>query len=542
MKKFYKTVVATLFIAMGITATAQQLPNYGFESWKSACGSTEAFGTGGLTSSKTGEMRVRPGSEPADWNGSSINQKVIMQKQETLIFDETSDIVTGSHSVKMQNKFVGVGTIGSVAPGFITLGTPWVYAVSTIDDCDGGTYGGISFTAKPDAITGKYKRSDSTGETSHIIVYLWNGSFTSNVGSKPAPSQARKNVDRAIWGTATSTGDGKLVGKCDYTFTTTDGAWKEITVPIEYVAGAGAPTMMNAVISGGDYWTRANMIDGTTLFADDVKFLYYSRLNDIKIAGASIEGFNSDTYSYSMTGSTLPTESEIEVSHMGAGASHTVEINSEEATVNITVANAGNDVDGASTHSYVLQYEKATIEGASYYDGYLDVYSSMLGGQLVDNQANTITIIDNGDGTCTFILPDFRLDPSSDSLGDIKVENVTMTTEDGVTTYHGSVTDMTLAGDILANVELNGTISSTGIVNMNIEVVWTNSGMGDVPIHCSFTSATVGVEGVEISAEKAVNVYTISGVKVLENVLPSEAVKVLDKGFYIMGTKKVVVK
>ena len=104
MKKFYKTVVATLFIAMGITATAQQLPNYGFESWKSACGSTEAFGTGGLTSSKTGEMRVRPGSEPADWNGSSINQKVIMQKKETLIFDETSDIVTGSHSVKMQNK------------------------------------------------------------------------------------------------------------------------------------------------------------------------------------------------------------------------------------------------------------------------------------------------------------------------------------------------------------------------------------------------------------------------------------------------------
>ena len=300
--------------------------------------------------------------------------------------------------------------------------------------------------------------------------------------------------------------------------------------------------MMNAVISGGDYWTRANMIDGTTLFADDVKFLYYSRLNDIKIAGASIEGFNSDTYSYAMAGSTLPAESDIEVSHMGAGASHTVEINSEDATVTIIVTNAGNDVDGASTHSYVLQYEKGTIEGASYYDGYLDVYSSMLGGQLVDNQANTITIIDNGDGTCTFILPDFRLDPSSDSLGDIKVENVTMTTEDGVTTYHGSVTDMTLAGDILANVELNGTISSTGIVNMNIEVVWTNSGMGDVPIHCSFTSATVGVEGIEISAEKAVNVYTISGVKVLENVLPSEAVKVLDKGFYIMGTKKVVVK
>ena len=515
MKKIYSILLSAAFVASSSIASAQQLPNVGFESWKTACGSTEAFGTGGLTSSKTGEMRKRPGVEPTDWNGSSINQKVIMQKQETLIFDETTEKVSGSHSVKMQNKFVGVGTIGSVAPGFITLATPWVYAVSTIEDCDGGAYGGVAFTAKPDAITGKYKRTDATGENSHIIVYLWNGTFTSNVGSKSAPSQSRTNVDRAIWGTETSTGDGKLVAKCDYTFTTTDGAWKEITVPIEYVAGAGAPTMMNAVISGGDYWTRANMLDGTTLYADDVKFLYYSRLKDIKVGGVSVAGFNSDTYNYSMSGTTLPAESDIEVSHMGVGASHTIAIDKVNATVTITVTNAGNDVDNVASHTYVLQYEKNANVVKKEYPGYLNVSSDMLGGQLIKDQANTITIIENGDGTCTFILPDFRLDAESESMGDIAVENVTMTTgADGVTTYKGSVTDMSLAGDLLANVELNGTITAAGVVDMVIDVVWTNSGMGDIPILCTFTSTTSGVENIIAAPQGEVEYYNLQGVKV----------------------------
>lgn len=515
MKKIYSILLSAAFVASSSIASAQQLPNVGFESWKTACGSTEAFGTGGLTSSKTGEMRKRPGVEPTDWNGSSINQKVIMQKQETLIFDETTEKVSGSHSVKMQNKFVGVGTIGSVAPGFITLATPWVYAVSTIEDCDGGAYGGVAFTAKPDAITGKYKRTDATGENSHIIVYLWNGTFTSNVGSKSAPSQSRTNVDRAIWGTETSTGDGKLVAKCDYTFTTTGGAWKEITVPIEYVAGAGAPTMMNAVISGGDYWTRANMLDGTTLYADDVKFLYYSRLNDIKVGGVSVAGFNSNIYNYSMSGTTLPAESDIEVSHMGVGASHTIAIDKVNATVTITVTNAGNDVDNVASHTYVLQYEKNANVVKKEYPGYLNVSSDMLGGQLIKDQANTITIIENGDGTCTFILPDFRLDAESESMGDITVENVTMTTgTDGVTTHKGSVTDMSLAGDLLANVELNGTITAAGVVNMVIDVVWTNSGMGDIPILCTFTSFTSGVENIIAAPQGEVEYYNLQGVKV----------------------------
>ena len=70
MKKFF----TTLFLCAAVAVQAQQLPNGSFDNWKSSCGSTEAFGTGGVTSPKTGEMRQRPGVEPEDWNGSSINQ------------------------------------------------------------------------------------------------------------------------------------------------------------------------------------------------------------------------------------------------------------------------------------------------------------------------------------------------------------------------------------------------------------------------------------------------------------------------------------
>ena len=141
MKNFFTTLI--LFAAVAVQA--QQLPNGSFDSWKTACGSTEAFGTGGGTSSKTGEMRQRPGVEPADWNGSSINQKVLFTVKKELISND-------GNAVKMVNTFVGAGSAGSVAPGFINLATPWVYAISTIEECDGGVYGGVSFTNKPDLL------------------------------------------------------------------------------------------------------------------------------------------------------------------------------------------------------------------------------------------------------------------------------------------------------------------------------------------------------------------------------------------------------
>ncbi|MBR5331682.1 MAG: hypothetical protein IKV32_00070 [Muribaculaceae bacterium] len=366
MKKLY-SILLTVVATSSSIATAQQLPNVGFEEWKTTCGSTEAFGSGGVSASKTGEMRVRPGIEPAEWNGSSVNQKVVLTKKQELVFREQTYFANGSSSVVLKNITVGAAGIESVAPGFLTLGTPWVYAVASLSKCDGGIYGGMPFTYKPDAVTGKFMRIDSNNENSYIIAYLWNGTFTSKVGENGAPTEDRNDEIRAIWGKAESTGNGKLVAKCDYGFNLSrpadlfaPEAWTEITVPLEYVDGAGEPTMMNVIISGGDYWSRDALVEKTSLLADDVKFIYYSRLADYSVNGAKLEGFSSDVYEYNVPGE-LPAEEEIIATVVGQSATKTIAIDETNLKVSITVSNVEADVDGNNSHTYVFKYENASI-------------------------------------------------------------------------------------------------------------------------------------------------------------------------------------
>ena len=340
-----RKISTLLLLVAAIAVQAQYLPNSSFDSWKSACGSTEAFGTGSMSSPKTGEMRQRPGSEPSDWNGSSINQKVVMTKSQVLVSND-------NNSVKMENIYVGAMGIGSVAPGYITLGTPWVYASSTLSDCDGGTYGGMQFTYKPDAITGRFMRSDNTGENSHIIVYLWNGKFVSDVGNKNSPNQARDNVDRAILGKQSAKSQGTLVAMCDYAFSSTNGGWVTVTAPIEYVSDA-APEMMNVVISGGDYWTRGNMRENTTLFADDVQFVYYSELASLSYDGVNI--FEAGKNAFEVVGEY--DEGKLSATSNGKGA--TIEKSYDATSKVLTIKVKGNDysANNANVHTYTVTFK-----------------------------------------------------------------------------------------------------------------------------------------------------------------------------------------
>lgn len=139
MKKSFLLSGALLLSISAFTANAQQLPNVGFDSWKTTCGTSRSI-------SKDGKKVdvARPGVEPSEWNGSNVNQ--MGQKKPDLV----TKVVDNSNTVvQVKNIYVGVNLglikIGSTAPGFINLGTPWVYASTTISDCDGGVFGGISF-------------------------------------------------------------------------------------------------------------------------------------------------------------------------------------------------------------------------------------------------------------------------------------------------------------------------------------------------------------------------------------------------------------
>ena len=393
--------------------------------------------------------------------------------------------------LQLKNIFVGVSTIGSVAPGFVNFGTPWVYASATIEKCDGGTFGGQSFGYKPDAIKGKYKRADSdkegnpisNDESSHIIVYLWNGTYKSFIGSTDLKKKEEKeNVDRAVLGKTTGSASGKLVASCDKAFSSTANKnWETIVVPLDYVANAGNPTMMNVIISAGDYWNRGNLKDGTTLLVDDVDFVYYSTLTSLKVGGETI-ALQDGVYNYNLK-TDMPSVSKKDVAAVCKSqfADADVTIDNVNKQIKIVVTNqGGKDTDGATSHTYTLQYPVKTT-----YQGYLNV--KMGYGYLAGNDAHDIIITDYNDGTCDFLLPDLTvLMP----LGDIEIKNMNVTTDaSGLKTYRGAENNKKLMnGAITANVRVNGTIDAKGTVNMDVDVDWLN-GEDVIPIKVKFTSS-----------------------------------------------------
>ncbi len=393
--------------------------------------------------------------------------------------------------LQLKNIFVGVSTIGSVAPGFVNFGTPWVYASATIEKCDGGTFGGQSFGYKPDAIKGKYKRADSdkegnpisNDESSHIIVYLWNGTYKSFIGSTDLKKKEEKeNVDRAVLGKTTGSASGKLVASCDKAFSSTANKnWETIVVPLDYVANAGNPTMMNVIISAGDYWNRGNLKDGTTLLVDDVDFVYYSTLTSLKVGGETI-ALQDGVYNYNLK-TDMPSVSKKDVAAVCKSqfADADVTIDNVNKQIKIVVTNqGGKDTDGATSHTYTLQYPVETT-----YQGYLNV--KMGYGYLAGNDAHDIIITDYNDGTCDFLLPDLTvLRP----LGDIEIKNMNVTTDaSGLKTYSGAENNKELMdGAIIANVRVNGTIDAKGTVNMDVDVDWLYEG-NVVPIKVKFTSS-----------------------------------------------------
>ena len=434
-----------------LTAHAQQLPNYGFDSWKTSCASTEAFNKDGSS------MRQRPGVEPTDWNGSSVNQKVSgVTKEEKLIFND-------GNAVKMVNTYVGIDTwlikVGSVAPGFVTLGTPWVYAVTSVSDCDGGVYGGVNFTYKPDAITGRYKRTDATGEKSHIIAYLWNGTYTSKVGSKSSPSYSRDNVARAIMGKTTPTASGTLVASCDYEFTaTTNKDWQTITVPLNYTDATSAPTMMNVIISGGDYWDRSVMKENTTLYADDVRFVYYSTLNTLSYDGKAL--------AVPEAGATLDMStvvydaSKLAYTLNGRSATATTSYDDASSVLTITVSNVDNDADGLSSHTYYIQF--AHVHGAYKY--------------AADGASITVTCGKCGDklGTVSLVIP-----------ADL--------------TYTGKAKAVTLNGAI-EGMETPTVVYSSGSAPINVGTYTATIQLGDATASAEYTIKAKDIAGAKVGA------------------------------------------
>ena len=498
MRKFILLFAAAALSSLGMTA--QQLNGTFDDPW------VKCYPNNGSTD---------VGTQPEGWSVSNVYQLI----SAILVTPEADRTGNGtSHSVKMVNTWCGVSffNIGATAPAYMTLGNTWSYGdmkdQSINGDSDGGAYGGMDFAYRPDAVSLWVRRLHSTaGSTSNknsqinkeekasVIFYSWKGSTTSSVkiglSSQPTTIQM-KDREKDVLGDRTpdsKTEDFELISSMKQYIEGDIDEWTQMVYDIKYHSES-TPKKVNLIVSSSDFFDRAKMGEGNQLWVDDVDFVYYSTLTGLEVGGAAVQGFAAAEYVYDMGAVTaLPTAESI--SAVAKSPRAKVEVTVDEAAWQVRVAvtnQGGKDLDGKTSHTYTLQYEKPeTTE----YAGYLNIDMEGLGA-LTYNADAMVRIVDYKDGTCDFVLPNFTLNMggSASSLGDIAVPGATVTTDAaGVKTFEGLVPEMSLVGGITARVELNGTIDTEGKANFDVDVAWLN-GDSEIPIAVTFTSTMVGKE------------------------------------------------
>lgn len=496
MRKFILLFAAAALSSLGMTA--QQLNGKFDGTW------VDCYPNNGTTA---------VGTQPEGWSVSNVFQV----KPFTLVTpdDDRTENEAG-HSVKMVNTWCGVLIWGATAPAYMTLGNTWSYgdvADQSIDgESDGGAYGGMDFAYRPDAVSLWVKRLHSTAESTSnknsqinkeerasVIFYSWKGSTTSSVktglSTKPTTIQM-EDREKDVLGDRrpdSKTEDFELISSMRQYIEGDINEWTQMVYDIKYHSES-TPEKVNLIVSSSDFFDRAKMGEGNQLWVDDVDFVYYSTLTGLEVGGVAVPDFAADKYAYDMGIVTaLPTEESISAVAKSPRANVQVTVDEAACQVRVAVTNqGGKDLDGETSHTYTLQYEKPeTTE----YPGYLNIDMEGLGA-LTYNADATVKIVDYKDGTCDFVLPNFTLNMggSASSLGDIAVPGATVTTDAaGVKTFEGLVPEMSLVGGITARVELNGTIDAEGKANFDVDVAWIN-GDSEIPIAVTFSSDMVGEE------------------------------------------------
>ena len=532
MKKLYVLLSAA---AVAVSASAQQLPNAGFEEgWAPLAPWTSTGNT--KTEPSIGDKT--PLESCAPW---VISNVIGMEGLGATLVGKKAEGYNSATSVQLTNT-PNPFMEAQIVPGYMSFGTSWStasvefsFSGITPTKTDGGAFGGLDFAYRPDAVQFMYK---SNSESSTIAAYSWKGQWSQAdvpgnivMASTGSPTTATMiDRDRNILGMETPQGgavtksdDAELIAKYVGTIGTA-AEWTKYQHDLEYLSDA-APAKFNLVFSAGDYFSTTPVKD-LSLTVDDVKLIYYSRLDAITVGGVAVPGFASDTYDYDLSSVKCPDAEDIVCTLKGKGhtAQAFVSVDKAKGTAAVTVfcpSEAYADEDGEFKHVYHLQFaaDAEPVTGdPKIFEGTLDI--NLAGSPIDTNGAKyEVHLIDNGNGTCDLRLPNFQLAlvPGGDPLplGDISVENVAMTTSGNATDYSGTKENLSLAsGAIIADVKCSGT-ETDGKLVMTINVDWKQDGGGVIPILVVFNGTHVGTTGVidvEISdTEAPVEYYDLNG-------------------------------
>ena len=374
----YTRLLLTALLAVVMTALpshAQQLPNNGFEDGWVDC---KPY-TGGETT--TVDVKT-----PKSWTIAHVaGYKFLgMWMGKTTVGEQVVGYNNSGSAVKIINSPNSVVSSQTV-PGYITLGTTFNTANTSGGNKDGGSFGGINFNHRPDALSFRYQRYQVTTPAT-IVAYLWKGSWSQanvrvSIGSSPT-KVTMTDRERNILGIETAYGDNPTSSSNAKRIATinvrlddnNETEWKEISYKFIYETD-DTPEKINVIFGAGDYFSDSPEVNNS-LTIDDVKLIYYSRLESLSVGGVPVPGFSSDKFEYDLTDTAFPTNTTVNSTKLGGGQSATVgapQIDKASSTIKITVTGVDDDTDGEKTHTYTLRYKpfkaelsKVKINGTEY--------------------------------------------------------------------------------------------------------------------------------------------------------------------------------
>lgn len=289
MKQIFTKLTALCMLFAATTLQAQQLPDPHFEDW------SDSF---------NGD------AQPKYWHGSNVEQ---VGFKFTFLYQK--DGRTGKCAY-VADKKVGAMGITETGPGYFGLGYAWqkLEGLNT-SSATAGTYGGISFSYRPDSMVVWIKRTGpATGsEDFHLLFYSWRGKSVgtayknkanecTDVTMENEESDIRIALDGNECTTKTA---GEQVAEGWYRARAKYESWTRMSVPIYYMSDV-APTMCNVIFSAGNYPNfRANsgLNADNALYVDDVELIYSDKIQQLFIGNVRWGGFDpnsSDVQEYSL--------------------------------------------------------------------------------------------------------------------------------------------------------------------------------------------------------------------------------------------------
>ena len=357
--------IILLFAAVSIvmTASAQQVPNAGFEQWDG--------------------VPFKNNPQPSHWNACNVSQFGFKFN-----FAHREEGHSGQYCLMVQDQEVGAAGITKTSPGYFSLGKPWVFLENLfkVRSASAGTTGGIEWTHRPDTLSVWIKRvgPHTDLEDFYLLYYAWKGiskgtHYKGENGQCTAVEKINEESDirQALDGNECGTDLKALqVAEGMWRERRTYGKWTNIKVPIYYFSSQ-APTMMNLIFSASNYPNfRANsgLYAGNSLYVDDIKLIYSDKIQQVLIDGKPWTGFNMNSevdqvYTLPAGQTQIPTDIAFVrgigrlTNSKGATATfHGRKLTADEVTVEPGVVNgkpmlvhvkAG---DGSSTRTYRIQF------------------------------------------------------------------------------------------------------------------------------------------------------------------------------------------